>query len=74
MKNTDEGDRVRIDIPDKTDPDHRYHGEYGVVVRILSDDAGEKTGDSRDSGLYRIRLESGETIDVRWRDIRPLIE
>jgi hypothetical protein len=74
MKNTDKGDRVRIDLPDETDPDHQYHGKHGVVVRILSDDAGEETGDERDSRLYRIQFESGETIDVRWRDIRPPIQ
>jgi hypothetical protein len=74
MENTAKGDRVQIDIPDETDPDHQYHGEHGVVVKILSDDAGEETGDSRDSRFYRIQLESGETIDVRWRDIRPPIE
>jgi len=74
MENTDKGDRVRIDIPDETDPDHQYHGDHGVVVNILSDDAGVETGDSRDSRLYRIQLESGETIDVRWRDIRPPIQ
>jgi ribosomal protein L21E len=74
MENTDKGDRIRIDIPDETDPDHQYHGEHGVVVKVLSDDAGEVTGDSRESRLYRIQLESGETIDVRWRDIRPPIQ
>jgi len=74
MENTDKGDRIRIDIPDETDPDHQYHGEHGVVVKTLSDDAGVGTGDSRDSRLYRIQLESGETIDVRWRDIRPPIQ
>ena len=74
MENTDKGDRIRIDIPDETDPDHQYHGEHGVVVKTLSDDAGVETGDSRDSRLYRIQLESGETIDVRWRDIRPPIQ
>jgi ribosomal protein L21E len=74
MENTDKGDRVRIDIPDETDPDHQYHGDHGEVVNILSDDAGVETGDSRDSRLYRIQLESGETIDVRWRDIRPPIQ
>ncbi|MFC4452075.1 hypothetical protein [Halorussus aquaticus] len=74
MENTDKGDRVRIDIPDETDPDHQYHGDHGVVVNILWDDAGVETGDSRDSRLYRIQLESGETIDVRWQDIRPPIQ
>jgi hypothetical protein len=69
------GDRVRIDIPDETDPDHdRLHGCQGEITAILEDDAGEETGDERDSRIYRIQLESGETIDVRWRDIRPPIQ
>lgn len=74
MENTDKGDRVRIDIPDETDPDHQYHGEHGVIVKIISDNAGKVTGDSRDSRLYQIQLESGEMIDVRWRAIRPPIK
>ena len=41
MENTDKGDRIRIDIPDETDPNHQYHGEHGVVVKTLSDDAAE---------------------------------
>jgi len=68
------GDRVRVDIPDETDPDHRYHGEHGEVVNILDDDAGRETGDPRDSLIYRLRLESGETVDLRWRDIRPPLQ
>ena len=65
------GDRIRVDIPNEADPDHRYHGEHGEVVEIIDDDAGRETGDSRDSQIYRLRLESGETVDFRWRDIRP---
>lgn len=68
------GDRVRVDIPDETDPDYRYHGEHGEVVNILDDDAGRETGDPRDSQIYRLRLESGETVDLRWRDIRPPLQ
>lgn len=46
------GDQVRIDIPDETDPDHgRLHGEEGTVIEVLWDDAGEETGDARDSAL-----------------------
>ena len=28
------GDRVRIDIPNKLDPDFRFHGAHGVVIDI----------------------------------------
>lgn len=67
------GDRVRIDIPDQEDPDFkRFHREPGLIADILDDTAGAETGDSRDSQLYRMELDSGETMDFRWRDLRPL--
>ncbi len=70
-----EGDRVRIDLPDETDPDHsRYHGKHGVIVTVLTDDAGAVTADERDSQLYRVALENGEIVDFRWRDLRPPID
>jgi hypothetical protein len=66
------GDRVRIDIPDETDPDYvQYHDQHGTVVDVLTDDAGKTTGDERDSALYRIELDTGNTVDFRWRDLRP---
>lgn len=68
----EEGDRVRIDIPDETDPDYgRFHGRHGEIVTILEDDAGVVTGDTRDAVLYRVQLEDGTKTDVRWRDLRP---
>jgi len=68
------GDRVRVDIPDETDPEHsRYHGEHGEIITVLTDDAGVVTSDERDSQLYRVALETGEKIDLRWRDLRPPI-
>ncbi|RDZ32069.1 MULTISPECIES: hypothetical protein [unclassified Haloferax] len=68
----EEGDRVRIDIPDETDPDYdRLHGRYGEIIAILEDDAGFVTGDTRDAVLYRVQLEDGTKTDVRWRDLRP---
>ena len=72
MERYTEGDRVRVDIPDETDPDHeRYHGREGTVTAVLSDNAGAVTGDERDSTLFRVELDSGETADLRWRDLRP---
>jgi ribosomal protein L21E len=69
------GDRVRVDIPDMTDPDHdRYHGVHGTVVDVLDDRASEVTGDDRDESIFRVELENGETADFRWRDLRPSIE
>jgi ribosomal protein L21E len=74
MQSATVGDRVRIDIPEKDDFDYRYHGEHGEVIDVSRDDAGETTGDERDSLIYRIRLDSGEELDVRWRDIRPAFD
>jgi hypothetical protein len=66
-----EGDRVRIDIPDQSDPDFDFHRQQGVVADVLQDDAGSETGDERDSPIYRVKLDSGEKMDFRWRDLRP---
>lgn len=74
MQHFDKGERVRVDIPDETDPDHRLHGEHGTVVSVLQDDAGATTGDERDGLIYRVELDDGDTIDLRWRDLRPPIE
>jgi len=68
----EEGVRVRIDIPDETDPDYnRLHGRHGKIIDILEDDAGAVTGDDRDAVLYRVQLDDGTKTDVRWRDLRP---
>ncbi|MGQ3413107.1 hypothetical protein ACT4ML_12690 [Natrinema sp. LN54] len=70
-----EGDRVRVDIPDETDPDHdQYHGRHGTIVEILEDDAGAETGYDQDSFLFRLEFESDETMDFRSRDLRPSLK
>lgn len=75
MARFEEGDCIRIDIPDETDPDHdAFHGEHGTIIAVLEDDAGVTTGDDRDSRLFRVELDDGETIDLRWRDLRPPIK
>lgn len=75
MQSFSKGDRVRIDIPDETDPDHQeYHGVHGRIVAVLGDDAGSVTADERDAQLYRVAFGSGETADFRWRDLRPPID
>lgn len=72
MRHFDVGDRVRIDIPDTDDPDFdSYHGQTGEVVEVITDEAGEHTGDERDSYLFDIELENGENSHFRWRDLRP---
>lgn len=66
------GDRVRVDIPDETDIDHHLHGTHVRIVNILSDEAGEVTGDPSDSHIYRVEVKNGErTIDFRAKDLRP---
>lgn len=66
------GDRVRVDIPDESDPDHeRFHGMQGAIVDVLDDDAHLETGDERDAIVYRVDLDSDGTKDFRWRDLRP---
>lgn len=68
----DIGDRVRIDIPDTSDPDYEaYHGQHGTVADSITDDAGRETGDDRDDVIYRVEFEDGSTADFRWRDLRP---
>jgi len=70
-----EGDRVRVDIPDETDPDHdRWHGREGTIVDVTVDDAGEDTGDDRDSIDYLVEFSGGESMHFRWRDLRPPFE
>jgi ribosomal protein L21E len=73
MRRFEVGDRVRVDIPDETDPDHeRLHGRHGTVVEVLEDRAGEETGDERDSHLFDVELNSGDIVGLRWRDLRPV--
>ncbi|AEN07445.1 hypothetical protein Halar_0180 (plasmid) [halophilic archaeon DL31] len=75
MQRISEGDRVRIDTPDETGPDHqKYHGKYGEVVAVLSDDADSVTAEERGSQIYRIAFDSGETADFRWRDLRSPLD
>lgn len=72
MKRFQEGDRVRIDIPDVTDPDHElYHGREGQIVDVDRDTAGMETGDERDNLSYLVELDDGESMFFRWRDLRP---
>lgn len=66
-----EGDEVRVDIPNRDDPDFHLHRKRGVVVEVIQDDTGTETGDERDSSIYRVEID-GKRHDLRWRDLRPL--
>lgn len=75
MRRFSKGDRVRIDIPDESDPEHNeYHGVHGRIVNVFRDDAASVTGQSQDSELYRVALETGEEVDFRGRDVRIPID
>lgn len=72
MKRFQEGDRIRVDIPDKDDPDHdRLHRKRGTIVEILEDDAEKETGDPRDSHIFRVEMDNDGVEHLRWRDLRP---
>ena len=72
MQRFHEGHRVRIDIPDTTDPDHEpYHGREGQIVDVDEDTAGLETGDERDSLNYLVEFDDGDNMHFRWRDLRP---
>jgi len=75
MNRFEEGDRVRVDIPNETDPDYeQFHGRQGTVAAVLGDDAGQQTGEQRDSHLFTVEFEDGTAHDFRWRDLRPAPE
>ncbi|AOW80117.1 hypothetical protein HTSR_0932 [Halodesulfurarchaeum formicicum] len=69
----EEGDRVRIDIPDEADRDHHLHGRHGSVDTVIKDDLDKIGGKEVDSTIYRIDID-GEMVDLRGRDVRPPIE
>ncbi len=75
MRRFEVGDRVRIDIPDKNDLDYeRLHQKRGTIVEIFEDDAGQETGDPRDSYLFTVEIDNGEVEKLRWRDLRPIYD
>lgn len=72
MRRFEVGDCVRVDIPDQSDPDFElYHDRTGEIVELIEDDTGDITGDERDSYLFGVEFENGETEHFRWRDLRP---
>ena len=70
----EQGDRVRIDIPDETDSDFEYHWVQGEIVEVVEDDADKYTRDSDDRFIYRVELDTGQQKDFRWRNLRPTPE
>ena len=75
MRRFEQGDRVRVDIPDQSDPDHdRLHGLHGTVVEVIEDDADRETGDPRDSHIFCVEIDERTVAHLRWRDLRPTPE
>lgn len=73
MRAFDVGDRVRVDIPDETDPDFdEFHRRTGEVIEVIDDEAAAVTGDDRDAVVYRVSFDDGGEKDFRWRDLRPV--
>ena len=66
------GDRVRIDIPDETDSDHRrYHGRHGTIIAVIP--ASPETPSGEDVVRFRVDLDAGSYADFSVRDLRPPI-
>lgn len=56
------GDRVRIDIPNESDPDFAFHGRHGIVI-------------SRNEVEVTVGFEGQDIVlDVSPADIRPPID
>lgn len=66
------GDRVRVDIPDETHPDHdRYHGNHGYVIAVLPSTAGD--GPSVGGPRVRVEFDGGGYADFGLAFLRPPI-
>lgn len=65
----DIGDRVRIDIPDETDPDFQFHGKNGEVISVNLDEVKPLTGNSLDDGFYSIELGFVGNVDIRCKNL-----
>ena len=63
------GDRIRVDIPDETHPDHRkYHGRHGRVIAIIPDDEVDET-----RRKYRVDFDVEGYADFPHWHLRPPI-
>lgn len=73
MRRFEIGDEVRVDIPNKDDPDHeRLHRKRGTIIEVIEDEAGKETGDPRDSHLFSVKIDQDTVEHLRWRDLRPV--
>jgi hypothetical protein len=66
-----DGDCVRVDSPDETDPDHDpSHGAHGQIIDGLANDAKIITASSQDSILCRVAFETTKQADFRRWNLR----
>lgn len=64
-----QGDRVRVDIPDESNPDHdRHHGRHGEVIAVLTDSGTEVL-----ELTYRVEFDDGGYEDFPQWHLRPPI-
>lgn len=73
MKIFNQGDRVKIVIPDPQDPDHQYHQKTGTITDICEDDLGGLTGETRHNYLYTVDFDDNtlDPVDFRYDDLAP---
>lgn len=66
------GDRVEAYIPMADDPDHRYHGETGEVLKVLNDDLSQAFDTSDRGFLYTVEFDNPglESADFRFSDLQ----
>lgn len=67
------GDRVRIDIPDETHPEHLHHGTNGEIIAVMPDRQGQRPDIDPASVQYRVDLDTEGVVDVRAHFVRPPI-
>lgn len=66
------GHRVRVNIPDSDDPDHKFHGKTGEVIDISQDDLGIMFDDPRLKYLIKVKFDDDElgTMTFRLHDLK----
>lgn len=66
------GDQVQVYIPQASDPDHRYHGETGVVMDVMQDDLADITDTPGRGHIYTVKFDDPdlEPADFRYDDLQ----
>lgn len=70
MAQFQKGDKVRIDIPDPNDLDHRYHRRSGLIIDVFKDELGGLTGNQLHNYIYTVQIDdSVVAVDLRHDDL-----